>query len=165
MVRLYRAFLGRAPDAGGLEFWIARKRAVAPARTWSLTQIATGFTSSIEFKTKYGSMSNRAFVTQIYTDVLLRPADAAGVDYWTGTLDRGRKTRAQVVVGFSESAEYKTKQAQNTDVAVAYISLMGRAPTTAEASDWVTRQKAGTTDAALLTELLTSAKYATHITG
>ncbi|HMJ76102.1 MAG TPA: DUF4214 domain-containing protein [Iamia sp.] len=165
VVRLYRAFLGRAPDAGGLEFWIARKRNVAPARTWSLTQIATGFTSSIEFKTKYGSMSNRAFVTQIYTDVLLRPADAAGVDYWTGTLDRGRKTRAQVVVGFSESVEYKTKQAQNTDVAVAYISLMGRAPTTAEASNWVTRQKAGTPDAALLTELLTSAEYATHITG
>ncbi|MCU1369045.1 MAG: hypothetical protein JWO77_239 [Ilumatobacteraceae bacterium] len=165
VVRVYRAFLGRAPDAGGLQFWIRRKRNVAPAKTWTVTQIATEFTNSNEFKTKYGSLTNRQFVTQIYTDVLGRTADQNGVNYWTGKLDRKEKTKAQVVVGFSESNEYKTKQAQNTDVAVAYIYLMGRAPTPAEASDWVTRQKAGTTHAVLLTELLNSPKYATHITG
>ena len=54
VVRVYRAFLGRAPDAGGLQFWIKRKRNVAPAKTWSVTQIATEFTNSSEFKTKYG---------------------------------------------------------------------------------------------------------------
>ncbi len=165
VVRVYRAFLGRAPDAGGLQFWIKRKRNVAPAKTWSVTQIATEFTNSNEFKAKYGSLTNRQFVTQIYTDVLGRAADQAGVNYWTGKLDRMEKTKAQVVVGFSESNEYKTKQAQNTDVAVAYIYLMGRAPTTAEAADWVTREKAGTSHAALLTELLDSGKYATHIGG
>jgi len=165
VVRIYRAFLGRAPDSGGLKFWINRKRSVAPARTWSVTQIATDFTNSNEFKTKYGSLTNRQFVTQIYTDVLGRAADPSGVNYWTGKLDRKESTKAQVVVGFSESNEYKTKQAQNTDVTIAYVYLLGRSPTTTEASDWVTRQKAGTDHAVLLTELLGSAKYATHITG
>ena len=165
VVRVYRAFLGRAPDAGGLQFWIRRKRNVAPAKTWTVTQIATEFTNSNEFKTKYGSLTNRQFVTQIYTDVLGRAADQAGVDYWTRQIDLGRKTKAQVVVGFSESNEYKNKQAQNTDVAVAYIYLLGRAPTSSEASTWVTRQKAGTGHAVLLLELLESAAYAQRITG
>ena len=115
-VRVYRAFLGRAPDAGGLQFWIRRKRNVAPAKTWTVTQIATEFTNSNEFKTKYGSLTNRQFVTQIYTDVLGRAADPSGVNYWTGKLDRKEKTKAQVVVGFSESNEYKTQAGENTDV-------------------------------------------------
>ena len=165
VVRVYPAFPGRAPDAGGLKFWIARKRNVAPAKTWTVTQIATDFTKSNEFKTKYGSLTNRQFVTRIYTDVLGRNADAAGVNYWTAKIDSKAKTKAQVMVGFSESNEYKTKQAQNTDVAVAYIYLLGRAPTPGEATDWVDRQKSGTSHVALLTELLTSAKYATHING
>jgi hypothetical protein len=165
VVRIYRAFLGRAPDAGGLRFWINRRRAVAPARTWTVTQIATDFTGSGEFKAKYGSLTNRQFVTRIYTDVLGRAADPRGVDYWTGKLDTGTRTKAQVVVGFSESNEYRTKQAQNTDVAVAYTFLLGRAPTTGEAADWTTRQKAGTPHTTLLTELLDSAAYEARITG
>ena len=165
VVRVYRAFLGRAPDATGLKFWIKRRRNVAPAKTWTVTQIATDFTSSNEFKSKYGSLTNRAFVTRIYTDVLERTADQAGVDYWTKKLDTKTKTKAQVMVGFSESNEYKTKQAQNTDLAVAYIYLLGRTPTTPETTDWVTREKAGTAHATLLSELLNSAGYATHITG
>jgi alpha-tubulin suppressor-like RCC1 family protein len=163
VVRVYRAFLQRAPDAGGLKFWINRKRSVAPARTWNVTQIATEFTNSNEFKTKYGSLTNRQFVTQIYTDVLERPADPSGVNYWTGKLDRKERTKAQVVVGFSESNEYKRKQAANTDLAVAYIYLLGRAPTPDETVNWVSRQREGTTHATLLTELLNSAKYAAHI--
>jgi hypothetical protein len=91
VVRVYRAFLGRAPDAGGLKFWINRKRSIAPAKTWTVTQIATEFTNSNEFKTKYGSLTNRQFVTQIYTDVLGRPADAAGREL----LDRQDRLQAE----------------------------------------------------------------------
>ena len=165
VVRVYRAFLGRAPDAGGLRFWIGRRRNVAPAKTWTVSQISESFTASNEFKLKYGALTNRQFVTRIYIDVLGRPADTAGVDYWTHKLDTKSKTRAQVMVGFSESNEYKTKQAQNTDLAIAYIYLLGRTPNAAETTDWTTREKAGTTNAVLLDELLSSAGYATHITG
>ncbi|HWJ98532.1 MAG TPA: DUF4214 domain-containing protein [Acidimicrobiales bacterium] len=165
VVRIYRAFLGRAPDAGGLKFWINRKRVVAPKRTWNVTQIATDFTNSSEFKRKYGSLTNRQFVNRIYVDVLGRTSDPSGVDYWTKTLDTKKKTKAQVMVGFSESNEYKTKQAQNTDVTVAYVFLLGRAPTVGEAADWVARQKAGTAHTVLLNEILNSAAYSKRITG
>ena len=159
VARLYRAFLGRAPDAGGLRFWINRKR----AGTWSVTRMADSFAGSNEFKTKYGSLTNKAFVTRIYTDVLARTADSSGVTYWTSKLDRKVKTRGQVMVGFSESNEYRRKQRENTDVAIAYTYLLGRVPTPAETDDWVTRQKAPTPQADLANELLDSSKYIRHI--
>ena len=127
--------------------------------------MADSFASSNEFKRKYGTLTNRQFVTRIYTDVLGRTADQAGVDYWTKKLDTKSRTRGGVMVGFSESNEYKRKQAENTDVSVGYIFLLGRVPTAPESTDWVTRQKAGTTHVTLLGELLGSAGYATHITG
>jgi alpha-tubulin suppressor-like RCC1 family protein len=161
VARLYRAFLGRAPDAGGLKFWVNRHRFGG----WSLTRMADSFASSNEFKTKYGTLTNRQFVTRIYTDVLGRTADSSGVNYWTGKLDSGSRTRGGVMIGFSESNEYKRKQAENTDVAVAHVFLLNRTATTAETNDWVTRQKAGTSVAVLATELLDSSKYATHVTG
>jgi len=157
VVRLYRAFLGRAPDANGLRYWIARKRAVPPARTWSLTQLANQFTASSEFQRTYGALSNKAFVTRIYTDVLGRPTDPSGVAFWTKQLDTKRRTRATVMVGFSESNEYQRKQAANTDVAIAYLSLVGRMPTVAETTTWTTAAAGGATNAELLDDLVDAA--------
>lgn len=148
--RLYRAFLGRTPDSGGLKFWVTRRRSGA----WSLTRMADYFASSSEFRTKYGMLTNRAFITRIYTDVLGRAADQAGVNFWTAQLDAKKKTRGQIMVGFSESSEYKRLQAQNTDVAVVYIYLAGRTPTSFEVDAWTLRQRAGTELAALAQELL-----------
>ncbi|WP_421117971.1 DUF4214 domain-containing protein [Aquihabitans daechungensis] len=161
VARLYRAFLGRTPDASGLAFWVGRKR----AGTWSVTRMADSFAASTEFERTYGTLTDRQFVTRIYTDVLGRPADAAGVDYWTGKLARREKSRGQVMVGFSESSEYRRKQAEATDVAVAFSFLLGRAPTTAEASSWIARQRTGTPAAVLAGELLASRRYAARVAG
>ena len=116
--------------------------------------MADYFASSSEFRTKYGMLTNRAFITRIYTDVLGRAADQAGVNFWTAQLDAKKKTRGQIMVGFSESSEYKRLQAQNTDVAVVYIYLAGRTPTSFEVDAWTLRQRAGTELAALAQELL-----------
>jgi alpha-tubulin suppressor-like RCC1 family protein len=159
--RLYRAFLQRTPDAGGLRFWVNRRR----TGSWTLVRIADYFAGSSEFTRKYGTLTNRQFVTRIYTDVLERTADPAGVDFWTRQLDLRRRNRGAVMVGFSESSEYQRKQAERTDAAVAYIYLLGRAPSSAEVVAWVDRQVAGTTQAALAQELLESPAYAARIGG
>jgi PKD repeat protein len=153
--RLYKALLGRTPDKSGLTFWIGRRR----AGTWTLVRMADNFAGSTEFKRKYGTLTNRQYVTRIYTDVLGRAADPSGVDYWTRQLDLKRRTRGSVMVGFSESNEYKTKQAEATDGSIAYLFLLGRTPTADELQAWVTDQKAGTTHQDLLAELLASAAY------
>ena len=156
--RLYRALLGRAPDPSGLKFWINRRRSGA----WSLVKMADYFASSAEFMRKYGALTNRQFVTRIYTDVLGRAADPSGVNFWTNQLDTKRRTRGSVMVGFSESNEYKRKQAENTDVAVAYILLLNRGPNADETASWVRQQLAGVAHTTLLEGILASQEYATR---
>jgi hypothetical protein len=89
--------------------------------------------------------------------------------FLTVRTDRGadthRRNRAQVMLGFSESNEHQRKQVENTDVAAAYLSLLDRMPDTAETGDWVTREKAGTSHADLLDELIIAVAAPNEVTG
>ena len=102
--RLYQATLNRAPDPAGLIDWT--QQLATGAR--SLQQVASGFVESVEFQTLYGPLSNSQFVTLLYTNVLGRAPDAAGFADWMNALARGVR-RADVVLGFSESAEFRNR--------------------------------------------------------
>jgi hypothetical protein len=158
VTRLYRAFLLRIPDKGGLEFWINRRR----SGTWTLTRIADSFATSNEFKTRYGKLSNRDFVKLIYDNVLERSYDSTGLDFWTRQLDQKRKSRGAVMANFSESNEYKTKQAAEVDVSVLNVMLLRRAPTKTEFTTAVTAIEAGSTTASYATELMGTTQYASR---
>lgn len=101
VIRLYFAFFRRSPDLAGTDYWIGRRQTGT-----NLNQIADHFAASPEFKSLYGNLSNQAFVTQVYVNVLDRQPDPAGLAYWTQQLDQKKRTRGQVMVGFSESQEY-----------------------------------------------------------
>jgi hypothetical protein len=74
----------------------------------TLLQVADAFIGSAEFIGKYGANPSSAdFVTLLYVNVLDRAPDAGGLAYWVGLLDSGTLSRAQVLVGFSESVENK----------------------------------------------------------
>jgi hypothetical protein len=98
--RLYQAAFDRTPDMGGLGFWINSLDQGA-----SLTQAASFFVVSPEFTGRYGNLDNQQFATQLYENVLHRAPDASGLAFWQGQLDQGTMSRAQVLVGFSESPE------------------------------------------------------------
>jgi hypothetical protein len=101
--RLYRAAFDRVPDAAGLGFWIG-----AMDQGVTLEAVAQAFIGSAEFTAMYGANpTNAAYVNGLYQHVLHRAGDPAGIAYWTGVLDRGAATRAQVLAGFGESAEDK----------------------------------------------------------
>ena len=153
--RLYFAYLGRIPDKGGLTYWIGKKR-----KGTTLNAISDAFSSSSEFKAKYGSLSNRAFVNLVYQNVLGRTGEKSGVDYWTKKLDTKARTRGQVMVGFSESNEYKTKKAPAVDVAVTWISVMQATPDKASFDAWVTKLTTGGKSVTDLADyLFTTARY------
>lgn len=95
---LYVAFFNRIPDADGLEYWIGRYNA-----GMTVNQIAEAFyaagvgaSSVTGFST---SMSNADFVNIIYKNVLGRSdgADAEGLAYWSGALDRHEQSRGSLV--------------------------------------------------------------------
>lgn len=98
--RLYQTAFDRTPDNAGLGFQMK-----ALDDGLSLTAMANNFINSPEFVRTYGSLSNAQFITQLYANVLNRAPDAGGFAYHTGNLASGANSRADVVVGFSESPE------------------------------------------------------------
>jgi hypothetical protein len=101
--RLYKAVLGRAPDAGGLGFWINSMDKGA-----SLLEVAQAFMTTDEYKGLYGnSQSNLELVTRFYQNILGRDPDPIGRDFWVRNLDAKAAGVADVMAAISESAENK----------------------------------------------------------
>ena len=99
--RVYQAAFNRTPDAGGLGYWINSMDGGT-----SLNAVAAGFVASAEFKSVYGTNpTNAQIVAKLYDNVLHRPGETAGVNFWVGELDSHRRSVAEVLAGFSESPE------------------------------------------------------------
>lgn len=107
IVRLYDTVFDRAPDAEGLEFWNG-----AAHNGFGLRDLANFFIAAPEFASTYGEPTTLGFVQSLYQNILDRPGEAEGIAFWTNALDAGLADRAQVVVGFSESAEHVQQMAQ-----------------------------------------------------
>ena len=99
--RLYSAYFLRPADAAGLLFWMRSR-----AQGASLQEVSDAFAGSTEFTNRYGSLADGDFVTLVYRNVLGREPEPAGLDFWMSQLTSGAMSRGQVMVGFSESAEY-----------------------------------------------------------
>jgi V8-like Glu-specific endopeptidase len=98
--RLYQAAFDRAPDMAGLGFQMKTLD-----DGWALVLVANNFIQSPEFSVSYGALNDGQFVTQLYANVLHRAPDASGFAFHTGNLASGFNSRADVLVGFSESPE------------------------------------------------------------
>ena len=99
--RVYQAAFNRTPDNAGLKYWIS-----VMDNGESLRNVAAGFINSAEFQSLYGSNpSNEQFVIKLYENVLHRPLDQGGYDFWVGDLNANRISRIDTLVQFSESGE------------------------------------------------------------
>ncbi len=159
VTRLYYAYFVRSPDPGGLDYWVRKYQG-----GMKLTAISSNFAASNEFKTKYGTLSNREFVEKIYVNLFERTGDATGVSYWTGKLDARTKTRGEVMINFSESSEFKRVRAEEIDVVLLYRSMLQRAATPSEFADKVARLHGGAGIRRLILEVLDSAEYSGRVT-
>lgn len=116
--RLYQAAIDRTPDLAGLGYWLSVLDSGA-----ALADMAMGFVDSSEFKTKFGANLDAAqFVTQLYQNILHRPAEQAGFDYWVGVLTSNDSlvSRGQLLANFSESDENIERVAQVIGESIAY---------------------------------------------
>lgn len=99
--RLYQAAFNRVPDSAGVGFWITMMD-----RGASLLSVAQGFVQAPEFLSVYGEKpSNTEIIGKFYHNVLRRPGEDAGIKFWASVLDNKSATLAEVLAGFSESAE------------------------------------------------------------
>ncbi|MBD0270817.1 MAG: DUF4214 domain-containing protein [Acetobacteraceae bacterium] len=166
--RLYLAALGRPADPTGLGEWTEALEAGAT----STRAVAAGFTDSAEFAQRYGAPDNAGFVTLLYGNVLGRAPDAAGLNAWVGALNAGALTRADVVLGFSDSAEFKAAIApalangiwapdpDAVDVARIYLASLDRPPDAGGLAFWTNALDSGAaTTRQLATALVDSAEF------
>ena len=138
--RLYEAVLGRAPDAGGLQNWVAIAETGLTAdqihagtssvsqTTWNT--IINGFTASTEFQSKYSGIGGAALVDLLYANILGRSPDATGLATWTGILGSavagpGATPAAVITVvnGIVNSAEFIKDTAANNSAATVAAAL------------------------------------------
>ncbi|GEP07192.1 DUF4214 domain-containing protein [Methylobacterium oxalidis] len=99
VARLYYTMLGRAPDAGGLQYWADQLE-----HGGTISDLAKVFLGTPENVSKYGSMGSFGYVDALYVNALGRHADADGQAYWEDLLEHGT-SRADLAVLLSESAE------------------------------------------------------------
>ncbi len=122
LARLYFGTFSRLPDREGLAYWIGQQKA-----GMALKDIAGSFVASSEFQSKFGNLDNSQFIDQVYQSVLQRSADAAGKSYWLTSLNAGA-SRGDVLMSFTESAEFKQVSQAKVSVTLDYLGLMGQVP-------------------------------------
>jgi hypothetical protein len=164
--RLYEATLARAPDQEGLTNWTNALNSGT-----SLQTVAAGFVNSTEFQSTYGSLDNTTFVTLLYENVLHRAPDSAGLSSWVNALNSGQDTRAQVVLGFSESQEDVTDlsaavqqglwvgNADAAEVARLYDTVLGRLPDTSGLANWTSSLESGSSLQTVANGFVASAEF------
>jgi hypothetical protein len=102
VARLYAASFGRKPDEGGLNYWIDKFEAGT-----GFIDIARNFYLSAEFAQKFGapnSLTDSQLVNILYTNILSRPGEQAGVNFWVDKLASGY-ARSNLLIDFATSAE------------------------------------------------------------
>ena len=164
--RLYGAAFGRGAETTGLSNWVA----MLDAGALSLAGAANGFTGSAEFAQRYGQLDDAGFVTRLYANVLGRGPDAAGMDGWMARL-AGGASRGEVLVGFSESAEYRaavnpgitnrlwTVDPEAMDVLRAYMTVLDRRPDAGGLVNWTAAREGGQTTAELADAFIRSQEF------
>ena len=102
IAQLYKAAFSRLPDQEGHEYW--REAINDPLIDYK--DVAKSFVDSPEFSTiALPNSSSDVFATALYQNVLGRAPDSSGLAYWTNQLNAGLQDRADVLMGFANSAE------------------------------------------------------------
>jgi serralysin len=119
--RLYQAVYDRPAEATGMGYWLWRMDNGS-----AFNQVALEFTKQPEFDKNYGTNpSDAEFVAKLYQNVLHRPAEGAGYDYWLDVLSNKHVAREQVLTDFSESPENKVQVIGSIQNGIEYTPWMG----------------------------------------
>ena len=157
IVRLYFAYFLRIPDYVGLQYWVSEFSNGRP-----LGSISEYFAASNEFQQTYGSLTNGQFVTLVYQNILGRDPDPVGYAYWLGQLNSGILSRGQMMLGFSESNEYKASINNEVFVTMMYLGMLRRSPEPGGFDYWVGYLDSGGLELSMIDAFFSSQEYASR---
>ncbi|HQU47374.1 MAG TPA: DUF4214 domain-containing protein, partial [Pirellulales bacterium] len=141
----YKRFLGRSPDTGGMHYWLGQMQSGMSANAVDAALLA-----SDEYVQRHGA-SDLGWLSGVYRDLLDRPPDAAGLQYWSGELQAGVGKPA-VALAIATSFEHEALV-----VGQDFQTLLGQSPGTVLNDYWAGQLQRGPNDAGLVASLIGSA--------
>lgn len=96
----YLAFYGRPADPAGLKFW-SQHLAASNGELGAITQ---AFATSEEAQVRFGDESVNERISEIYQQLFNRTIDADGLAYWTGVVEQGNASLADVSMAILKGA-------------------------------------------------------------
>jgi hypothetical protein len=145
--RDYEHYLGRNADGAGLQYWQQQLQ-----NGLTDEQMEAVFIGSPEYYAHAGG-TDKAWVDQMYFDLLGRAPDAAGESYWVAQL-AGGASRSSVALGFADSPEREGITVQND-----YQLYLGRMASTGEVAGWVNAFEHGTQNENVIAGFVASDEY------
>ena len=107
-----------------------------------------------------------AFVNRLYTIILDRPAEEAGLADWTSSLKSGESTSADIVYGLANSQEFTGKNLSNDEVIERmYLSMLGRTSDEGGKADWLSAMANGCTVNGIINGFSGSEEFANICSG
>jgi uncharacterized protein (TIGR03118 family) len=103
----------------------------------------------------YVDVSSASFVTSAFQDILQRPVDDAGLDYWTQQIVAGSVAPAQVASDLTHSAESYATNVINP----LYQQFLGRPSDPGGVAYWTSQMQQGMTDQQLQASFIGSAEF------
>lgn len=121
----YQTVLGRDAESSGRQSWLSgmRRGTLQPDDTHRI------FLSTEEFYLGAGGGTDAGYIEALYLDVVGRPAEASGIDYWTTRLRQ--VGRDSVVNGFWFAPETLNRQASTM-----FVHFLGRDASSSDVADW-----------------------------
>ena len=107
---LYRLYLKREPDQGGLNYWVS----VLDSGAASFDDVATTFANSEEARAVYQTLIDQ--VTALYRTILNREPDEAGLNYWVSVLNSNAASLADIAATFEATDEAQSVRAQKAAI-------------------------------------------------
>jgi len=96
----YLAFYGRPADPAGLKFW-SQHLAASNGELGAITQ---AFATSEEAQVRFGDESVNERISEIYQQLFNRTIDADGLAYWTGVVEQGNASLADISMAILKGA-------------------------------------------------------------
>ena len=98
---MYLAYYGRPGDPAGVAFWAE----MLENEKGNLEQIIKDFGDSDEYRDRYGHLGHTELVNNIYQQLLGRPADQGGLDFYVGKLDRREMSLASIALNIHNGVQ------------------------------------------------------------
>ena len=153
VLMLYKAILGREPDADGRSYWLDQLKGKK-----TRSEIVAGFVNSVEFVERCrelgilpGEMKEdgsaypagtRYLVERFYRGALGREGDEEGLVYWTDEANKKNQTIRDIAFRFLASEEFQSHEYSDADyIRALYRMILGRDPENAEVESWLATMK------------------------